>query len=165
MQAKPDQTVSTCILPENEWTHIVVTKSTTGIEVFKNGNSVYTRTHAGTDLWNSANGVKYCIGRDGRSDATALNGMVSDFRIYDHVLSTKEIKELSKGLILNYAFDNPYNIATTNLINVANGTFTKNASNAWHYGLTCPKTYVTPDKTYVWSFEVQQTKGSNTYTV
>lgn len=164
MQAKPDQTVSACVLPENTWTHVTITKSKTGIEVFKNGSSVYTRAHTGTDLWSSADGVKYRIGRDGRSDATSLNGMVSDFRIYDHVLSTKEIKELSKGLILNYAFDNPYNIATTNLINVANGTFTKNANSAWHQGLTCPKTYVTPGKTYVWSFEVQQIKGSNTYT-
>lgn len=42
-------------------------------------------------------------------------GQVEDLRIYDHALSTKEIKELAKAKILHLAFDN-YEEPTTNLI-------------------------------------------------
>lgn len=164
MNAAPDYVVTECIIDENTWTHIAVVKSLTDLKIYKNGTLVKTRAHTSNDAWKNANGTKYRIGRDNRSDSTALNGMISDFRIYDHTLSVKEVKELSKGLILNYSCDNPYNIAVTNLVNKADGTFTKNASSAWYAGLDCPKTYVTPGKTYTWSFEVQQIKGSQTYT-
>lgn len=46
----------------------------------------------------------------------ATNSMfLNDVRIYDHCLSAKEIKEISKALILNYPMNNPYIEATTNL--------------------------------------------------
>lgn len=35
---------------------------------------------------------------------TALNN-IADFRVYDHALSTKEIKDLAKGLMVHYNFD------------------------------------------------------------
>lgn len=35
-----------------------------------------------------------------------LNGMINDFRIYDHTLSQKEISELAKGMICHYRLDN-----------------------------------------------------------
>jgi hypothetical protein len=44
----------------------------------------------------------YYLGRDSRTGATAFQGKLNDFRIYDHALSTKEIKEISRGLILHY---------------------------------------------------------------
>ena len=43
------------------------------------------------------------------------DGQFYDFRIYDHILSQKEISELSKGLILHYKLSNPYMEGTTNL--------------------------------------------------
>ena len=33
------------------------------------------------------------------------NGKLNDVRIYDHSLSPKEVKEISKGLILHYKLD------------------------------------------------------------
>jgi hypothetical protein len=40
----------------------------------------------------------------------------NDVRFYDEALNTMEIKELSKGLMIRYTFDNPYAEPTTNLI-------------------------------------------------
>lgn len=42
-----------------------------------------------------------------RSTNTYLfQGLLNDFRIYDHCLSPKEVKEISKGLVLHYTLDN-----------------------------------------------------------
>lgn len=115
MQAAPDLSVTNCIIPENEWVHIVITKSATEIKIYKNSELVHTRTHSSSDLWKNSDSTKYRIGRDNRNNATALNGMISDFRIYNHILSKKEINELAQGLILNYSFDNPYMVGNRNL--------------------------------------------------
>ena len=164
MANSPDLGITNCTLDENAWTHVVITKSATELKVYKNGVKVYTRTHKSSDVWGSSDSVKYRLGRDNRGNSTALNGMLSDFRIYDHVLTQKEIKILSLGLMLNYSFDNPYMTATTNLVNKADGSFTKNSSSSWTVGVSCPKTYVTPGKTYTFSCDIRHT-GKETYTL
>ena len=39
----------------------------------------------------------------------------NDIRIYNHALSVKEVKEISKGLILHYNFEDEYIEPTTNI--------------------------------------------------
>lgn len=40
----------------------------------------------------------------------------NDFRVYNHCLSPREVKELSKGLMLHYNFEDTYLEGTTNLL-------------------------------------------------
>lgn len=45
-----------------------------------------------------------------------LDGFVNDIRIYDHVLSQAEVKELSKALVVHYTFNDVLAEPTTNII-------------------------------------------------
>lgn len=49
-------------------------------------------------------------------------GLLNDYRIYDHCLSPKEVKEISKGLVLHYPLNDIYN-GSYNLLNDSD-TFT-----------------------------------------
>lgn len=83
-------------------------------------------------------------------------GAINDFRIYDNVLSAREIHEIAKGLVLHYPLNDYYNDPRVNLI-TTNPTCSKAFSinsTAWSYPLTCPKTYVDPGKTYMFSYEI-----------
>ena len=52
-------------------------------------------------------GINYVsIGQLGNASSYQTNCKMNDFRIYDHALSLKEVKEISKGLVLHYPLDN-----------------------------------------------------------
>jgi len=42
----------------------------------------------------------------GNTHTYDTNGVINDFRVYDHCLPEMEIKELSKGLVMHYKLDN-----------------------------------------------------------
>lgn len=100
----------------NEWYHFIIISSTIGRELYINGTKIASSTiHTAPTTVNSN---KITIGAQhsnaaGTVDGTYLNGFLNDFRIYNHCLSLKEIKELAKGLVLHMPFkDNgtvPYN--------------------------------------------------------
>lgn len=62
----------------------------------------------------------YYLGAATYYDGFTMKGTMNDFRIYDHALSAKEVKEISKGLVLHYNFEDEYIESTTNLSSYSN---------------------------------------------
>ena len=100
----PDTYTTNLTIPTSVWSHIAVTRDGNIVKFYLNGVLKDTSTTEITgNVPSSAN--TFYLGRDNRTGATALNGKLNDFRLYDHALSIKEIKEISKGLVCHYALD------------------------------------------------------------
>lgn len=109
----PDKSFA-AVVAASDWTHIVLTYNGNKLNIYKNG-ILQSDSWSGTlAIKNKTSGLFY-LGRDSRTGTTVLNGRLNDFRIYDHCLSTKEVEEISKGLILHYKLDDIYSESTTNL--------------------------------------------------
>lgn len=109
-------------IEKNKWYHIVITRDSNNIKTYLNGNLCKTTSSKSFTL----NKITYAsIGYSSTNSATPnsypLNGDLNDFRIYDHCLSVKEIKELSKGLILHYKLSKSLNsnLITTDFVATA----------------------------------------------
>ena len=100
------------------WTHLAFTRQGTTIKIYKNGSLASTHTFSGTiPTYSDGNGVGLgCFHYS--SSLYAYNGSLNDFRIYNHCLSPKEVKEISKGLVLHYPMNN-CSIEANNLLNNA----------------------------------------------
>ena len=96
------------------WTHITFTKHGTTIIIYVNGNVVSTNTFVGIlPTYSDGNGLGLgCFHYT--SNIYPFYGDINDFRIYDHALSPREVKEISKGLVLHYPLSG---IGNPNLIN------------------------------------------------
>lgn len=99
---------TTTITADSGWTHIVYTfEQGVGTKLYINGSFIQSESVTKPIVWsNNAGNIGYY--------STYFNGCVNDFRIYDHCLSDKEIKEISKGLILHYKLSNQYETGQTN---------------------------------------------------
>ena len=113
----------------NTWTHITAVWSLSGKYIYVNGNLISSKASVST-LANLRNTL--WIGDEESTTPTyCLKGKLNDFRIYDHALSVKEVKEISKGLVCHYKLDSRY--ITDNLI--ING-FGENGMENWSGGST-----------------------------
>ena len=84
-----------------KWTHLVTTFDRNTIKGYVNGNNVCSLSSTA-----ALTRTNFTIGnRYGGDSALNLNGKVNDVRLYNHCLSPKEVKEISKGLILHYKLD------------------------------------------------------------
>lgn len=81
---------------KDEWHHICVTVKPGQVKTYDNGTLVNTNTNTlGGHLTGDVR-----LGTD-------VTGCMNDFRLYDHCLSPREVKEISKGLVLHYPLNQP----------------------------------------------------------
>ena len=86
------------VFPSNQWTHCCVTYKNPNCSIYING--ILTGTRSGVS---NSSSFTY----DTMILNNASNRYVNDLRIYDHCLSAKEVKEISKGLICHYLMNQP----------------------------------------------------------
>jgi hypothetical protein len=118
-------------VPMGKWSHIVFTyevKTNMG-RIYFDGVQVLERVFPKTVAFRPYNII---IGQWAHTylDHYEFNGKINDVRIYDHVLSDKEIKEISKAKILHYTFDD-FAEPTENLLNYSAHRFLSNNSNVY----------------------------------
>lgn len=95
--------------PSYEWTHCTITYDGNVLSIYLNGElkRIASVSYNPASLNYTTTLFSNCV-NSGR--------YLNDYRIYDHCLSQKEVKEISQGLILHYKLDNPYIEPTTNLL-------------------------------------------------
>ena len=96
----------------NTWYNITVTFQGTTIKVYLNGNLINTIKSVALVGGHTFN-YNY-LGKSNWSSDALLSGSLNDFRLYDHCLSAKEVKEISKGLICHWKLSNPYETGQSN---------------------------------------------------
>lgn len=110
-----------------EWHHVCFTHTPEQNLTYLDGVLKTT----GTGAAGSINGT---IRISDTSAGTDPKGLINDLRIYDHCLSPKEIKELSKGLVAHYPLND--GIGEENILSVTPKTHTATAYNAYQFNLS-----------------------------
>lgn len=99
------------------WHHLALTysKSAKQLILYVDGNAEYTLNN-----YVNSSIADYIIIFDWSTTYNNTSyrpaAKLNDVRIYDHCLSPKEIKEISKGLVLHYPLNDAYVEGTTNLV-------------------------------------------------
>ena len=97
------------------WYHIAATCDGTNVTLYLNGSKVA----GGSSIGSYKSALNLCIGcRSTNTAGTWYTGWgpeQNDIRVYDHCLSPKEVKEISKGLVLHYPLNDAYVEGTTNI--------------------------------------------------
>ena len=92
------------VISDNTWYHLTVVRDEQKISYYINGSFIEEKQIAYVENF----GPIITIGArntNGTQIASYASYKFNDIRIYDHCLSAKEVKELSKGLFLHYKFD------------------------------------------------------------
>lgn len=106
-------------IKDNTWHHLVFTYNNGTLQSYMDGVLKNTVTTTYVPAWSSIS--VFSIG--GNSTETLKNGdAINDVRLYNHALSKREIKEISKGLILHYTLSKPDNTNYFVNSNFYNGT-------------------------------------------
>ena len=157
------------ILPSYQWTHVAVTYQNPNGTVYINGKKVDTFTGI-------SNSSTFAYETQVIHNSTYLHW--NDYRIYDHCLSAKEVREISKGLVCHYQLKSQYETGQVNKYSgdVAEGyltgnftrtklegergynyklTYTGTGNNDWHNMNTGSTFSFTAGKKYYYSCKVR----------
>ena len=110
------------------WNHICMTADGTTVKFYLNGSLAKTLSQFSSFSDIFGDNLKINIGsRIGGS--MLYSSYINDFRIYDHCLSAKEVKEISKGLVCHYQLKSQYETGQVNKYSgdVAEGSLTANS--------------------------------------
>lgn len=93
----------------DKWTHLILTNNNGDLSLYINGKLYANRT---VTVGTGKLGNYMSIGASSQNNSTIgdnnyLYGNINDLRIYDHILSKAEIREIYKTPILKYSFDYP----------------------------------------------------------
>jgi len=104
-------------VPVDTWTHVAGVWDADKKEVryYVNGGTPAITGNLGSIAFNNIGNMK--VPYQG-------GWYINDYRIYDHALTQKEVKELSKGLVLHYDFEDEEIEGTTNLSNTSWSAYT-----------------------------------------
>lgn len=169
---------------DGKWHHVACTMDDTTIRTYIDGSLVTTNSISSlgiiTDL-TSSNFIE--LGCDHPGGDEYLTGYINDFRVYDHCLSAKEVKEISKGLVCHYKLsgaggENLCSNCHLPTLTEAAGTSVYTYEIVDDYGectkITCTKSgsggrYYYPfpkssdkfGKTYTWSIDIKASRSFN----
>lgn len=171
----------------NEWHHIAFTVGNNEARIYKDGDLYAIGSLGDKPTYSDGNGLGVgCFHYT--EDIYAYIGSINDFRIYNHCLSLKEIKEIFKGLVCHYTLENS-GLGNLNLSTMASrlptlenaaGTSVWSVSTVEDKGVSCRKMvcttsgtggrYFTPfsndvrdtSKTYTWSIDAKANKQLST---
>lgn len=146
----------------NTWYHIVaiIDRLNNLMSLYKDGNLVGTSDLSDVD-YSTFNTSVRSIGTLGPSVMWyILDGSINDVRIYDHCLSQKEIKELSKGLCLHYKLSRGGENLFANSEILINGASIPSDYADYVKGYT-----VQPNKSYIFSFDAYASENTKIHTL
>lgn len=92
------------VLNDGEWHHFVVTFGSNIAKLYIDGIYRGTASTFRNPTTSSSKLIKLAGGYN-NDHSYDWNGMINDFRVYDHCLSAKEVEEIAKGLVLHYKLD------------------------------------------------------------
>lgn len=90
------------------WSHYAIIYDNGSWIIYKNGLEIKRQIYSSASLNTDIDEIRIGIYQSS-SENIYYRGLLNDFRIYDHALSAKEVKEISKGLVLQYGFDDIVN--------------------------------------------------------
>lgn len=100
-----NQWTTSVSLDNDQWNHIVLTRSGNTKIIYKNGVFKGSTTFVDLTDFNPALATIGCSQVNGSNYDNYFDGLIDDVRIYDHALSEREVRDLSQGLVLHYTFD------------------------------------------------------------
>lgn len=100
-----NQWTTSVSLDNDQWNHIVLTRSGNTKIIYKNGVFKGSTTFVDLTDFNPILATIGCSQINGNNYDNYFDGLIDDVRIYDHALSEREVRDLSQGLVLHYTFD------------------------------------------------------------